>query len=42
MSTRATPIFKNLNVAKEMSDINNKYVVVPTNKALNNIVFEFD
>ena len=42
MSTRATPIFKNLNVTKHMSDLNDKYVVVPTNKTPNNIVFEFN
>ena len=39
MSTHATSIFKDPNVAKNLSHLHNKYVVVPADKAPNNIVF---
>jgi len=37
-STRKTSIFKDPNVAKHMSQFHVKYVVVPADKAPNNIV----
>jgi len=39
MSTRTISIFKDPNVAKHLSHIHDKYVVVPVDKAPNNIVF---
>ena len=39
MSTHATSVFKDPNVAKNLSHLHNKYVVVPADKAPNNIVF---
>ena len=39
MSFNATAVFKDPDVAKTLSPINNKYVVVPSDKAHNNIVF---
>jgi len=39
MSTRATSIFKDPNVAKHLSHPHNKYDVVPAHKASNNIIF---
>ena len=38
-TTRPTLIFKDPNVAKHMSCLHDKYVVVPADKAPNNIVF---
>ena len=38
MSTRATSIFKDPHVAKHLSHLHDKYVVVPVDKAPNNIV----
>ena len=37
--THATSIFKDPDVAKTLSTIHDKYVVVPADKAQNNIVF---
>ena len=39
MSTRSTSIFKDPNVAKHLSLLRDKYVIVPTDKAPNNLVF---
>jgi hypothetical protein len=39
MSTRATSIFKDPNVAKHLSHLYDKYVVVPAEKGPNNILF---
>jgi hypothetical protein len=39
MSTRSTPIYKDPNVAKHMSLLHDKYVIVSTDKAPNTIVF---
>jgi len=39
MSTRAISIFKDPNVAKHLSRLHDKYIVVPVDKAPNNIVF---
>ena len=39
MSTRSTPIFKDPNVAKHLSLLHDKYVIVSADKAPNNIVF---
>ena len=39
MSTRSTSIFKNPNVAKHLSLLHDKYVIVSADKAPNNIVF---
>ena len=39
MSTRSTSIFKNPNVTQHLSLLHDKYVIVPTDKAPNNIVF---
>ena len=39
MSTRSTSIFKDPNVAKHLSLLNDKYVIVSADKAPNNIVF---
>jgi len=39
MNTHATSIFKDPDVAKTLSTIHDKYVVVPADKAQNNIVF---
>ena len=39
MSTRATSIFKDPNVAKHLSHLYDKYVVVPAEKGSNNILF---
>ena len=39
MSTRSTSIFKDPNVAKHLSLLHDKYVIVSTDKAPNNIVF---
>jgi len=38
MNTRKTSIFKNPHVTKHLSYLHDKYVVVPADKALNNIV----
>jgi hypothetical protein len=38
MSNRSTSIFKNLNVAKHLSLLHDKYVIVSVDKAPNNIV----
>ena len=37
MSTHATSIFKDPNVSYQLSHLNDKYVVVPKNKAHSNI-----
>ena len=37
MITRSTPIFKDQNVAKHLSLLHDKYVIVPADKAPNNI-----
>jgi hypothetical protein len=39
MSTRSTSIFTDPNVAKHLSLLHDKYVIVSTDKAPNNIVF---
>jgi hypothetical protein len=39
MSTRSTSIFKDPNVAKHLSLLHDKYVIVSAEKAPNNIVF---
>jgi hypothetical protein len=39
MSTRSTSIFKDPNVAKHLSLLHDKYVIVSTDKTPNNIVF---
>jgi hypothetical protein len=39
MSTRSTPIFKAPNVAKHLSLLHDKYVIVSADKAPNNVVF---
>jgi hypothetical protein len=39
MSTRSTSIFKDSNVAKHISLLHDKYVIVSAGKAPNNIVF---
>ena len=39
MSTKATSIFKRPDVVETLSDIHDKYVVVPADKAPNNIIF---
>jgi hypothetical protein len=39
MSTRSTSIFKDANVAKHLSLLHDKYVIVSADKAPNNIVF---
>ena len=39
MSTRSTSIFKDPNVAIDLSLLHNKYVIVSADKAPNNIVF---
>jgi hypothetical protein len=39
MSTRSTSIFKDSNVAKRLSLLHDKYVIVSADKAHNNIVF---
>ena len=39
MSTKATSIFKNLDVAESLSIIHDIYVVVPADKTQNNIIF---
>jgi hypothetical protein len=39
MSTRSTLIFKYSNVAKHLSLLHGKYVIVSADKAPNNIVF---
>ena len=39
MSTRSTSIFKDPNVAKHLSLLHDKYVIVPADKVPNNIVF---
>ena len=39
MSTRAPSIFKDPQVAKMLSQLQDKYVIVPADKAPNNIVF---
>ena len=39
MSVNATSVFKDPDVAKTLSTIHDKYVVVPADKAQNNIVF---
>ena len=39
INAHATSIFKDPNVAKHLSDLHDKYVVVPADKAPNNIVF---
>ena len=39
MSTRSTSIFKDPNVAKHLSLLHDKYVIVSADKAPNNIVF---
>ena len=39
MNTKATSIFKNPDVAETLSSIHDQYVVVPADKAPNNIVF---
>ena len=38
MSTHSTPIYKDSNVAKHMSLLHDKYVIVSTDKAPNHIV----
>jgi hypothetical protein len=39
MSTPETSIFKDPNVAEHLAHLYDKYVVVPSNKTLNNILF---
>ena len=39
MSVNATTVFKDSDVAKTLSTIHDKYVVVPEDKTQNNIVF---
>ena len=39
LSTRATSIFKDPNVARHLSHLHDKYVFVPVDKVHNNIVF---
>ena len=39
MSTRSTSIFKDPNVAKHLSLLHDKYVIVSADKAPNNLVF---
>ena len=39
MSTRSTSVFKDPNVAKHLSLLHDKYVIVSADKAPNNIVF---
>jgi hypothetical protein len=39
MSTRSTSVFKDPNVAKHLSLLHGKYVIVSADKAPNNIVF---
>jgi hypothetical protein len=39
MSTRSTSIFKDPNVAKHLSLLHDKYVIVSADKTPNNIVF---
>ena len=39
MNIRSTSIFKDPNVAKHLSFLHDKYVIVPVDKASNNIVF---
>jgi hypothetical protein len=39
MSTRSTSIFKDPNVAKHLSLLHDKYIIVSVDKAPNNIVF---
>lgn len=39
MSTQCTLVFDNPDVAAELVDLHNKYVVVPADKVSNNIVF---
>ena len=39
MITRSTPIFKDQNVAKHLSLLHDKYVIVSADKAPNNVVF---
>ena len=39
MSTKAPSIFKDPQVIEELSNLHDKYVVVPADKASNNIVF---
>ena len=39
MSTRSTSIFKDPNVAKHLSLLHDKYVIISADKAPNNIVF---
>jgi hypothetical protein len=39
MSTPETSIFKDPNVAEHLAHLYDKYVVVPSNKTLNNIFF---
>ena len=41
MSTRSTSIFKDPNVAKHLSLLHDKYVIVSADKAPNNMVFVF-
>ena len=41
MRTRSTSIFKDPNVAKHLSLLHDKYVIVSTDKATNNIVFVY-
>lgn len=38
VNTKATSVFKDLDVAETLSTIQDKYVVVPAHKATNNIV----
>jgi hypothetical protein len=39
MNTRSTSIFKDTNVAKHLSLLHDKYVIVSADKAPNNVVF---
>jgi hypothetical protein len=39
MSTKATSISKDMDVAKHLSKLHNRYVIVPAYNAPNNIVF---
>jgi hypothetical protein len=39
LSTRSTSIFKDTNVAKHLSLLHDKYVIISADKAHNNIVF---
>ena len=41
MSTQCTLVFGNPDVAAELVDLNDKFVVVPADKVSNNIVFVF-